>query len=67
MINVRFCSGHIRKPGDKIFIVDVTGKVYPVTISSDNSIGVKHLAPGKYVLAYDYGKDVFIDYFTVVR
>lgn len=67
VLNIRFCSSYVRKAADKAFLVDVSGKVFPVSISADNSIDLKPLASGKYILAYDYGKDIFIEYISLIR
>ncbi len=57
-----FCDNYQPQTSDKVFLMDQSGKMFPASIENEKFIRLKNLPAGNYMLVYDYGKDVAIDY-----
>lgn len=62
-----FCTHYQPKTSDKVFLMDQSGKMFPASIENEKFIRLKNLPAGNYMLVYDYGNDVFVDYVMIVR
>lgn len=56
-VNVSFCPDYVKKPGDKAYLIDMSGRSLTIPVSTDR-FSVKDLAAGYYLFVYDYGPEV---------